>query len=59
LVWPQWEKIKLILEGLEAPGKGELLMGEITLLEERERRSGMRNCGREANGGDNNWSISK
>ena len=23
LVWPQWEKIQLILERLEAPGNGE------------------------------------
>jgi hypothetical protein len=23
LIWPQWEKIHLILERLEAPGKGE------------------------------------
>jgi hypothetical protein len=24
LVWPQWEKMRLILQRLEAPGKGEV-----------------------------------
>jgi hypothetical protein len=27
MVWPQWEKMYLILERLEVPGKGEAWMG--------------------------------
>jgi hypothetical protein len=52
LVWPQWEKmLSLILERLEAPVKGEDWGGS-TLLEARERKSGMRNCGRGDQEGD-------
>ena len=27
LIWPQWEKVRLIPERLEAPGKGEVWWG--------------------------------
>jgi hypothetical protein len=36
-VWPQWEKLLLILEQLEAPGKGDTWGEGSTLLEARGR----------------------
>ena len=46
LVWPQWEKMHLILERLEAPRKGVAWGVGGTVLETRKRRNGMRNCGK-------------
>ena len=50
-VWSQWEKMCLILERLEAPGKGNTQWwGErgSALLETRGEENRMRNCGRES-----------
>ena len=51
LVLSQWEKMTLILERLEAPGKGNTQWwGErgSALLETRGEENRMRNCGRES-----------
>jgi hypothetical protein len=48
LVRPQWEKMRLILERLEVPGKESLGM-ESTLSEAKGRRNGLRNYGGQVN----------
>ena len=42
----KWEKIPLILERLEAPGKQEVWGLGSTLAEVKGRRNGLRNCGK-------------
>ena len=59
LWWPQWEKMPLILEGLEAPGKGQAWCVCLsTLLDAKGRRNGIRNCGRKTRG-VNDWNANK
>jgi hypothetical protein len=48
MVWPQWEKMYLILEILDASDRvWRGLVGESILSEKRERKNGMKNCTRE------------
>lgn len=49
LARPQWNKMCLILERFEAPGKGDMLGGG-TLSEARGKEKGMRNCGGDQEG---------
>ena len=51
LIWPQWEKMCLILLRPAAPEKGDVWGGRSTLSEAKGRRNEMKNCGRETRSG--------
>ena len=66
LVWPQWERVRLILwkcgtPGKKDPGGGEVGVG-VQMVEQpirREKQEGEKNSGRGKPGRGNIWNINK
>jgi hypothetical protein len=69
LIWPQWAKMHLTLQGLEAPGSGEVWWGGVggwrhPLGHKEGREAGRKSCEMEivqgANqDGDEDWTVKK
>ena len=59
LVWPQLERMCLILQGLEVLGKGDAHGGGVTLSEAKGKGNGIKNCGRGNWERDHVWCVNK